>query len=255
MKLTLQTQLLPERDHAAKLKATVERFNEAANWAAGVAFEHRCSNKVELQKIVYRDLRERFGLSSRWPSGASLRSARRTSGTRGSGPSSARTPQCPYDQRMMSFKGPDRVSLLTLEGRVVVAVIMGKYQAERFTNAKGQSDLVLAQGRQVVPAGDGGRARRQHPIPATDFIGIDLGIAKIATDSDWHRATLGQAGRGRSPQAQPPAEATGRKNTKGAKKKLKRIAGKEARFRKHENHCHQQRDRRDCQRHRTRYRR
>ena len=64
MKLTLQTQLLPDRDHAARLKATVERFNEAANWAAGVAFEHRCSSKAELQKIVYRDLRERFGLSA-----------------------------------------------------------------------------------------------------------------------------------------------------------------------------------------------
>src|SRR5262249_53453690 len=64
MKLTLQIQLLPGRDHAARLKATLERFNEAANWAAGIAFEHQCSNKIELQKIVYRELRERFGLSS-----------------------------------------------------------------------------------------------------------------------------------------------------------------------------------------------
>ena len=32
----------------------------------------------------------------------------------------------PYDQRLMSFKGLDRVSLLTLEGRVIVPVVMGK---------------------------------------------------------------------------------------------------------------------------------
>ena len=49
----------------------------------------------------------------------------------------------PFDRRMMWFKGVDRVSLLTLDGRVVVAFVMGKYQAERFTNAKGQADLVL----------------------------------------------------------------------------------------------------------------
>ena len=52
MKRTLQTQLLPDDGEAAHLKATVERFNEAANFAAGVAFERKPSNKVELQKIL-----------------------------------------------------------------------------------------------------------------------------------------------------------------------------------------------------------
>ena len=42
----------------------------------------------------------------------------------------------------IGFKGPDRVSILTLAGRVVVPFIMGKYQAERFGFAKGQCDLV-----------------------------------------------------------------------------------------------------------------
>ena len=51
MKLTLQTQLLPDPESAAKLKATVERFHEAATWLAGVAFEKQSSNKFALQKI------------------------------------------------------------------------------------------------------------------------------------------------------------------------------------------------------------
>jgi putative transposase len=42
----------------------------------------------------------------------------------------------------MAFKGVDRVSLLTLEGRTVVPVMMGKYQSERFNGKHGQSDLV-----------------------------------------------------------------------------------------------------------------
>jgi hypothetical protein len=51
MKLTLQIQLLPERDHAQRLQATVERFNEAANWLAGEAFARRLSNKLILQRL------------------------------------------------------------------------------------------------------------------------------------------------------------------------------------------------------------
>ena len=62
MNITLQTQLLPDPESAAKLKATVERFNEAASWLAGVAFERKIANKFALQKLCYAELRERFGL-------------------------------------------------------------------------------------------------------------------------------------------------------------------------------------------------
>lgn len=37
-----------------------------------------------------------------------------------------------YDPRLMSFKGLDTVSLLTLDGRALVPLIYGKYQRERF---------------------------------------------------------------------------------------------------------------------------
>jgi hypothetical protein len=46
MKLTLQTQILPDATDAARLKTTVERFNEAADWLAGVAFERKVSNGI-----------------------------------------------------------------------------------------------------------------------------------------------------------------------------------------------------------------
>src|SRR4051794_1922348 len=137
MKLTLQTQLLPARDHAARLRATVERFNEAANWAAGVAFEHQCSNKIKLQTIVYRDLRERFGLSAQMAVRCIAQVCEAYQRDKSIRPKFRPHAAMPFDQRMMSFKGADRVSLLTLDGRVVVPVIMGKYQAERYTHAKG----------------------------------------------------------------------------------------------------------------------
>ena len=52
MKLTLQAQLLPDAEDAAKLKTTVERFNEAAAWLAGVAFERKLGQQVRASEAL-----------------------------------------------------------------------------------------------------------------------------------------------------------------------------------------------------------
>jgi putative transposase len=183
MKLTLQTQLLPDAEQAARLRETVERFNEAANWLAGIAFERRTANKLELQHACYGDLRERFGLSAQMAVRCIAQVCEAYKRDKSIRPVFRNTAAMPFDQRMMSFKGIDRVSLLTLGGRILVPFILGKYQAEQFTHAKGQADLVIRDDGKWfllvtvdIPSGT--------PIPATDFIGVDLGIANIATDSD-----------------------------------------------------------------------
>src|SRR5512135_3057600 len=91
MKLTLQTQLLPEADQATKPKATVERFNEAADWLAGVAFERQVANKIVLRKLHWLLPTEDYGAASalgkRTPCkgrGPALRRASRTARQRGS---------------------------------------------------------------------------------------------------------------------------------------------------------------------------
>lgn len=236
MKLTLQTQLFPGQAHAARLKATVERFNEAANWLAGEAFEIKVSNKIELQRTHYAMLRERFGLSAQMAVRCIAQVCEAYKRDKSIRPRFRKHAAMPFDQRMMSFKGPDRVSLLALDGRVVVPFVMGKYQADRFTNAKGQADLVLRKDGKwfLLVTVDLPEAT---PIPTTDFIGVDLGLAKIATDSDPET----------KPHCGKPVERVRRKHnlqrkrlqkkgTKGAKKKLQRVSRKEARFRKHENH-------------------
>jgi putative transposase len=72
-------------------------------------------------------------------------------------------------------------------------------------------------------------------VPPSDFIGVDLGIANIATDSDggqFSGAAIETVRRKHNLQR----KRLGQRNTKGAKKKLKRIAGREARFKRHANH-------------------
>jgi IS605 OrfB family transposase len=176
MKLIVQTQLLPDDVQSARLKATVERFNAAANFVAGVAFEHRTANVFELRKLCYHEVRERFGLSSQMTQLA-IKCARdaycRDKTIR---PAFRPHAAMPFDQRTMSFKGIDRVSLLTLEGRIIVPFVLGIYQAERMALPKGQSDLVLREDGKwfLIVTVDVPEAA---PIPATDFIGVDLGIA------------------------------------------------------------------------------
>jgi IS605 OrfB family transposase len=184
MKLTLQTQLLPDADQSAKLKATVERFNEAAAWLAGVAFERKLANKFVLQKLCYAELRERFGL----PADTAIRciaqvceAYKRDKAKR---PKFRKQAAVPFSMgKNIGFKGPDRVSISTLDGRVVVPFIMGKYQAERFGFAKGQCDLVRRKDGMwfLLVTVD---VPEETKLPTTDFLGVDLGLANIATDSD-----------------------------------------------------------------------
>jgi hypothetical protein len=141
------------------------------------------SAKFNLQELVYSDLRERFGLSAQMAVRCIAQVCEAYRRDKSIRPVFRTHAAMPYDQRLMSFKGPDRVSLLTLNGRVLIAVVMGKYQRERFTNAQGQADLVLRQDGKwfLLVTVD---LPSSTPIPTTDFIGVDLGIANIATDSD-----------------------------------------------------------------------
>ena len=183
MKLTLQTQLLPDKEQSRQLRETLERFNAAANWLAKKAFAEQSANKVELQRAYYRELRARFGLSAQMAVRCIAQTCEAYKRDKSVQPEFRKHAAMPYDQRLMGFKGLDRVSLLTLEGRIIVPLLMGKYQRERFTAAKGQSDLVLRKDGKwfllvTVDLPD------KTPIPSTDFLGVDLGVVNLAVDSD-----------------------------------------------------------------------
>src|SRR5215217_3422688 len=128
MKLTLQIQLLPDAEQSHKLRETLVRFNAAAAWLAGKAFFLRSANKVKLQQLHYQELRERFGLSAQMAVRCIAQVCEAYKRDKDKQPKFRQHAAMPFDQRMMSFKGVDRVSLLTLSGRVIIPCVMGKYQ-------------------------------------------------------------------------------------------------------------------------------
>ena len=235
MKLVAVAKLLPTPAQAAALRATMERFNAACDWLAGQAFAAHTADKYALQRDHYRALRERFGLSAQMAVRAVSKVAEVFKRDKTTCPRFRPLGAVPFDQRIYSFKGLDRVSILTLGGRELIPFVAGAYHAARLGGdvARGQADLVLRRGKfylyVTVDVPDGA------PVDPEGWLGVDLGIRNLATDSDGerHSGAAVEAVRVRVHKLRGALQAAG---TKSAKRHLRKLAGREARFRSHTNH-------------------
>src|SRR5260221_175081 len=120
VKQTLLVKLEPTVEQVDALRQTLEAFNAACNYLAGVAFALGSANKYKLQREAYHAAREKFGLSSQMAVRAISKVCEAFKRDRTKRPEFRPHGALPYDERFMSWKGLDRVSLLTLAGRVVV---------------------------------------------------------------------------------------------------------------------------------------
>lgn len=234
MKLTIQMQLLPSTEQAAALRSTMERFNAAATFAAAVGFKAGVFSQISIHKQAYREIRDQFGLSAQLAVRAIGKAVQCFKRDKKVCPVFTPLGAVTYDERILSFKGLDKVSLSTLDGRQTIGLAYGEYQRERFDRIKGQCDVVLRDSKWFLLATVD--LPEKPPGRVKDFLGIDLGIANVATDSDGNQYSGKPAERNRR-KHNLQRKRLGKKNSKGAKKKLKRIAGKQSRFRRHENHC------------------
>jgi putative transposase len=86
-----------------------------------------------------------------------------------------------YDQRN-SKVGIDRVSIMTLQGRLKLATRIGEYQKARFDRIKGQCDLIYRKGVfYLIVVIDAPEQTEYDPV---GVLGVDLGIVNLAVDSD-----------------------------------------------------------------------
>src|SRR5262249_4660674 len=133
----------------------------------------------------------------------------------------------------LGWKGPTHVSLLTLQGRQVVAMVYGEYQTGFLKRLKGQVDLVSRDGTFYLYATID--VPEDAPIQPARFLGVDVGIVNIATDSDRNSYTEEpiERVRQRHSTARQTYQAT---HTKSAKRRLKKLSGRQARFQRWANH-------------------
>jgi putative transposase len=146
MMQTLKVKLETTPEQAQALLKTMHQFNAACNYIADVAFKFHTANKIELQKVVYHQVREQFGISSQMAVRAISKASEAYKRDKSIKPEFAPDGAVIYDQRIMSWKGLDRVSLLTLEGRIKLPVLICDYYAPRLDRIRGQADLILKNG-------------------------------------------------------------------------------------------------------------
>ncbi len=235
MLLTVKVKLLTSQAQHDDLLKTMERFNEACNYISDVAWMNQAFGKFRLQKILYYEVREKFGLSAQMvvravgkvsESYKIDRSVQHTFKPHGA---------VVYDQRNLTIKGADRVSILTLEGRTLVPIVYGEYRTLDQNRIKGQADLIYLDGIFYLMLVIDIPEEKQIENP-DGTIGVDLGIVNLATTSDGVRFSgeKCEAVRKRYSALKARLQSVG---SWDAKKHLKRISRKERRFKKDTNHC------------------
>lgn len=233
MNLTLKVKLETTPEQFGILKRTMERFNQACNFIADTAFELKCISKIELQPIVYYDVRERFGLSAQMTVRAISKVVEVYKRDKTIKPKFKPHGAMVYDQRILSWKGLDTASLLTLDGRIKVPIIICDYYRSRMDRIRGQADLILQNGIfYLCVVVDVPEPEKIEPV---EMLGIDLGIVNLATDSDGESFSGDKVieTRKRYSALKARLQSCG---TKSAKKHLRKLKGKEKRFMKDTNH-------------------
>jgi putative transposase len=252
MLLTLKTKLQPDEESKSKLLEAMEIFNEACNEVSRIAYSTKTFNKYKLQHTLYYQLREQYHLPAQFAIRAiskvvdSYKSTIETLKIRNAIHRERREPEEPltqllfkphgalvYDERIMGFKGLEKVSLTTLEGRVIVPFLFGAYAKLDQKRLRGQADLIYVRGDfylcLVVEQPE------EPPLTPEGYLGVDLGIVKLATTSDGVSYSGEEVEKVR-------AHYTGLKGalqhagTESAKKHLRKLSGREARFKKQTNH-------------------
>ena len=239
MLYTLKIRLYPSPEQIDQLLKTMARFNAACNVISEIAFKNKIFGKTMLQRRCYYQIRDEFKLSSQMVIRAIAKVCESYSGKKKRDKLHFFKPDgaIVYDDRILTVKSIDTVSILTLDGRISVPMFICEHHARILNNAlrvRGQTDLGYIAGKfylfLVAECAD------ESETISEGFLGVDLGIAKIATTSDgkFYSGAKVKNIRRRYFRLRQRLQAKG---TKSAKRKLKLRRRKESRFATDVNHC------------------
>jgi len=232
---TVTCKLNPTPEQTEALKATARSFADACNHTLKVAKKHRTASKFKLHHLCYYDLKEKFNLTANLATEAIARVAtafkRKPRRVKHFRPTSVS-----YDRHTFRYIAPkEMVSLSTVQGRVKVPLILGEYQ-RRLLKDQNPTSAVLVYRRSENSFYVNIILSKSVPKPfGLNPVGIDLGINNLATCSNGLRFPGGYVMHIRK-RFKALRAALQSKGTKGAKKLLKRLSGKESRIVRNVNH-------------------
>jgi len=234
MKLIAQVKLQPKPGQTELLRRTLKVANAAANYVCDVAWETKTFRQYDLHHACYYNVRERYELSAQMTVRLLAKVAdaykldrkrQRVFHPHGS---------IAYDNRILAWKlDAQTVRIWTIAGRQTISFVAGERQLALLPYMQGEADLIYRRGEfylhQVCEVDE-------PPASAVDeFLGVDLGIVNIATDSDGmvHSSRTVNNVRYRHRRLRAKLQSKG---TKSARRRLKKLAGKERRFAANTNH-------------------
>jgi putative transposase len=235
---SLQVRLETNAHQKELLLETMRHYNSAANFIAEKAFELKLANRYALQKLLYREIRERFHLSAQFTVRVISKVVESYKKDRSRQPRFRMNGAIQYDQRNLSWKGIDSVSLLTLNGRIKLQTRISNYQrAKASFGLRSQVDLLYRNHEFYLVAIV--EAPEAPQYQANDTLGVDLGVHNLATDSEGEVFSGKQVEQTRQRYNELRASLQRAKRAsqhRSAQRKLKKISGRERRFKRNTNH-------------------
>jgi len=236
MKLTAKVKLLPTEQQRTLLYATLTTVNCGCDWASAIAFEYGVFKQFDLHHLAYTTLKEDFHLSAQ----LAVRTIAKVAYAYKVGKKDTAYTFHPhgaiaYDDRILTWNTRYKeVSIWCMGGRQKIDFVCDDRTYQLLQSRSGESDLAFVDGNFYlfaacdidIPA----------PIDVSDFLGVDLGIVNIATDSDGNQYSGKQVNalRYRHRRLRQKLQAKG---TRSARRKLRQRRRKESRFAKDVNHC------------------
>lgn len=234
--LTVKCKLDPTPEQRESLNRTLVAFADGCNFALNVGRENGTTSKVKIQMTAYHELRAATGLSAN----LAIRAINRAAGilkVPKRKNSLVKPGSIDYDQRIFSFQEAEwTVSLTTVAGREKgIVLLVGGYQKDLLRGQVPTSATVWKTRQDDYYIGI--QVKRDDPVPeeAEEFIGVDLGIVQVAVTSDGTSYDGKEVDRVRDRYARTRASLQ-RKSTRGARRVLRRLTGREQRFMKDTNH-------------------
>ncbi len=227
-------------EHEAALRETQQRFNEAASWIASICWHEHITNTNTAHHRVYGETRTHFDLGAQLAVCARAKAIEAIKATK-----SKKSETCPqfgprgsirYDARTYRLLSLDRVSLNTVQGRVICRLILGKRQHDMLIDQTwkiGGADLIWRRGTYSLNVTQHKEAPEQSRTDET--LGVDLGIVNLATDSEGETFTGANVHEVRM-RYHKRRQILQKVGTRSAKRRLKKMSGREHRFQKDTNH-------------------
>lgn len=235
--LTLVCKLQPTSQQVVQIETTLKAFAEACNYTNSYV-KPQITSKTTIQSLVYQDLRSMFGLSANLAVRVCARvgANRKTAKVKGKPVKAFKPTSADYDARIFSFREKDWTASLTLNGgREHIDLQVSNYQIGKLKGKKPTSAQLCKHRDGLYYLHIQLTDDAPTPIKSNKVIGVDFGRRDIAVTSNGDKWDGKQITKTRDRFNRVRASLQ-RKGTKGAKRALKRLSGKERRYQTWMNH-------------------